>query len=114
MQRRCGGTVGPAEVVVAVRGDLLFRHDQAERRLEVLNGFTGAQAAQVLGNRGTSLWQVVLVNLAALGAEAEAVVLDFEEPDGLRLPGERLVEDEDRGLHPGIGIEDTGGQRDDV
>jgi hypothetical protein len=45
---------------------------------------------------------------AALGTETEAVVLDFEEADAVALAGEGFVEDEDRGFHPGVGIETTG------
>ena len=51
--------------------------------------------AQVLVDFGLDLRQVVLLDGAALGAEAEAVVLDFEEGDGVALPGQGLVEDED-------------------
>ena len=71
------------------------------------------RTAEVGGEFGLDLRQVVLVDLAALGAEAEAVVLDLEEGDGVALPGQRLVEDEDRGLHAGVGIEHAGRQRDD-
>ena len=46
-------------------------------------------------------------------AEAETVVLHFEEGDGRRLFRERLVENEDARFDPGVGIEDAGGQRDD-
>ena len=45
--------------------------------------------------------------------KAEAVVLDFEEADGVALFGERFVEDKDACFDAGVGLEDTGGKRDD-
>ena len=59
------------------------------------------------------MWEVVLLDGAALGSEAEAVVHDFEEGDGVALPGEGFVEEEDAGLHPGVGIETARRERDD-
>lgn len=49
--------------------------------------------------------EVIFVEGAALGAKAETVILHFEEGDGVTLPGDRFVENEDAGLHPGVGIE---------
>ena len=72
-----------------------------------------AEGVEVGGEFGLDLREVVLLDGAALGAEAEAVVLHFEEGDGVALPGERLVEDEDGGLHAGVGIEHARRERDD-
>ena len=68
---------------------------------------------EVGGEFGLDLWKVVFLDGAALGAEAEAVVLHFEKGDGVALPGEGFVENEDAGLHPGVGIETTRGEGDD-
>ena len=57
--------------------------------------------------------EVVFLHGAALGAEAEAVVLHFEEGDGVALPREGFVEDEDAGLHAGVGIERARREGDD-
>ena len=72
-----------------------------------------AEGVEVGGEFGLDLREVVLLDGAALGAEAEAVVLHFEEADGVALPGERFVEDEDAGLHPGVGIETARREGDD-
>ena len=56
--------------------------------------------------------QVVPVDGAALGAEAEAVVLYLEKGDAVAGPGQRLVQDEDGGLDAGIGLEHAGRQGD--
>ena len=103
----------PAEVVVAIRSDLLFRHDQAEGGLEGSTDSPARRRRRYSAISALDLRQVVLVNLAPLGAEAEAVVLDLEEGDGVRLLGQRLVEDQDRGLDAGIGIEHPRRKRDD-
>ena len=58
------------------------------------------------------LRQVVFTDGAALRAEAEAVVLYLEEGDGLRLPGEGFVEDENGSFYTGIGLKHAGWQRD--
>ena len=68
---------------------------------------------EVGGEFGLDLREVVLLDGAALGTEAEAVVLHFEEADGVALPGEGFVEDEDAGLHPRVGIETARRERDD-
>jgi hypothetical protein len=47
-----------------------------------------AQAAEIFSDLGADLRQVVLVNRAALSAKAEAVVLDLEESEGIRLPSQ--------------------------
>ena len=59
-----------------------------------------AEGVEVGGEFGLDLREVVLLDGAALGAEAEAVVLHFEEADGVALLGERFVEDEDQVLTP--------------
>ena len=41
---------------------------------------------------------------ATLGTEAEAVILHFEEGDGLRLSSKGFVENENGGFHAGIGL----------
>jgi len=70
-------------------------------------------ACRYAASSACTCWQVVLFDGAALGAEAVAVVLDFEEGDGVALAGERLVEDEDGGFHPGIGVETARRERND-
>jgi len=72
-----------------------------------------AQRVEVSGDVGLHLRQIVFVDGAALGAEAEAVVLDFEEGDGVAARGEVFVEEEDGGFDAGVGIEAAGGERDD-
>ena len=102
-----------AEVVVAIRGDLFFRHDQAKVGWKASMDVVGAERRGGRRRFGMDLREVVLLDGAALGAEAEAVVLDFEEGDGVALPGEGFVEDEDRGLHAGVGIETARREGDD-
>src|ERR1035441_10578348 len=68
-----------AEVVVPIRGDLFFQHDQTAGRLEVGSGLAAAEGLEVGGEFGLDLREVVFVGGAALGTEAEAIVLDFEE-----------------------------------
>ena len=117
----------PAQVVVAIRRDLLLRHNQTisnhgthrrhgRRTRHIFFGFSVCSVYSVvhpLPQQPRRLRQVVLVNLAALRAQAEAVVLDLEEGDGVRLLRQRLVEDQDRGLDAGIGLEHPRRQRDD-
>ena len=57
---------------------------------------------EVVGEFGLDVRQVVFVDGAALGAEAEAVVFDFEEGDGVGLFRQGFVEEEDRGFDAGI------------
>ena len=64
---------------------------------------------EVRAEFGLNLRQVVLLDSAALGAEAEAVVLDLEEGDGVALAGEAFVEEEYGGLYSGVGIKASGG-----
>src|ERR1700726_3028622 len=84
------------QVVVASRGDLFFGDDQGGGRdgLQGLDGWIDAERLEVGGEFGLGLRKVVLVDRPALGAGAEAVVLDFEEGDGGRLFRECSVEDE--------------------
>ncbi len=103
----------PAEVIVAIRGDLFFRYDQAAGGLEFGGGLVAAEGLEVGVEFGLDLREVVLVEGAALGTEAEAVVLHFEEGDGVALPGEGFVEDEDGGFYAGVGIEATRREGDD-
>ena len=56
--------------------------------------------------------KVVRFYFSALVAEVEAVGGDFEEEDFPGLPREFLVEQEDAGLHAGVGLEDSRGQAD--
>ena len=104
-----------AEVVVAICGDLFFRDDLRGGRdgENGLGGRFGAKGLEVGGEFGLHLREVVFLDGTALGAEAEAVVLHFEEGDAVALAGERFVEDEDAGLHPGVGIETARGEGDD-
>ena len=86
-----------AEVVVAIRGDLFFRHDLGggrEDRMDSMDDLA-AEGVEVGGEFGLDLREVVLLDGAALSAEAEAIVLHLEEADGVALPGEGFVEDED-------------------
>ena len=103
----------PTEVVVAIRGDLFFRHDQAAGRLEVSGVLSATNDFEVGVKFDFDLWEVILVEGATLGTEAEAIVFHFEEGDGVALPGERFVEDEDGGLDAGVGIKTARWEGDD-
>src|ERR1035438_7028123 len=97
----------PAKVVVAIRSYLFFRDDLGGGRdgQDGLDGRFGAEGFEVGFQLGLNLGEVVLFDGAALGPEAKAIVLDFEEGDGVAPPGEGFVEDENGGFHPGVGIE---------
>ena len=68
------------------------------------------------GMRRSSAWtcgRSFFVDFAALRTEAEAIVLHFEEADGVALPGKGLVENQDGSFDAGIGIEHARRKRDD-
>src|ERR1700721_1307396 len=102
-----------AEVVIAIRGDLPFRDDQSESRLKVDSRLVAAEGLEVGFEFGFDLREVISFDGAALSTEAEAVVLHLEERDGVAMPGERFVQDEDGGFHPRIRIETAGWEGDD-
>ena len=102
-----------AEVVVAIRGDLFFRHNQAVGGPEVGRGLLGPKGLEVGVEFGFDLWEVASLNGAALGTQAEAVVFGFKEGNGVALPGEGFVEDEDACLHPGVRVETARREGDD-
>ncbi len=104
-----------AEVVVAIRRDFFFWDDLGGGREgeDGLGGRFGAQCLEVGGQFSLHLREIVLLDGAALGTKAEAIVLHFEEGNGVALSGDRFVEDEDTCLHPGVGIETTRRKRDD-
>ena len=56
-----------AEVVVAIRGDLFFRHDQAAGGLEVGGGLLAAEGVEVGVEFGFDLREVVLVDRRGAG-----------------------------------------------
>ena len=76
-------------------------------------GCRAAQGMKVGVEFGFDLREVVLVDGAALGTKTEAVILDFEEGDGVALPGKGFVENEDGGFYPGVGIETARREGDD-
>jgi len=67
----------PAQVVVAIRGNLFLLHNQGVGG--VRSGRGGRDGLEIRFQKVSGSGQVVLVNLAALCAEAEAVVLNLEE-----------------------------------
>src|SRR5581483_1642270 len=115
LEFRCGHYVFAiplsAQVIFAIRGDLLLWHHLAPRRREIFHGFARPQALQVLIKFDAHLRQIILIDRPALGTEIESVVFDLEESDGVGTLRQRLVEDQDGRLDAGIRIEHARRQR---
>ena len=96
------------EVVIAIRHDLFFLHDQSAGGLEDGGGLAVTKRLKKGFNIRFDLRQFFAIDRSALRTEAEAVVPDLEEADAVALAGEGFVEDEDGGFHPVVGIETPG------
>ncbi len=83
------------------------------RERQSVRGFAPPQRVQEAAQFGLHFGEVVGVDLAPLRAEAEAVVFDLEERDGVAPAVEPSVENQDARLDAGVRLEDARRERDD-